>query len=67
METLDAAKEESEIIALVSLLAMGIKTVPQPVLRKKFADCGPVLMNLLELFAENENQNILRSVSHLHI
>lgn len=63
METLEAAKQDTEIIALVSLLAMGIKSVPRPVLRKKFAHSGPVLMSLLEQFAENENQNALRSVS----
>lgn len=63
METLEAAKQDNEIIALVSLLAMGIKSVPRPVLRKKFADAGPILQSLLEQFAENENQNALRSVS----
>lgn len=63
METLEAAKHDNEIIALVSLLAMGIKSVPRPVLRKKFADSGPILMSLLEQFVDNENQNALRSVS----
>lgn len=63
METLEAAKEENEMIAILSLLSLGIKSVPQAVLRKKFADCAPLLQNLLEHFAQSENQNVLRSVS----
>lgn len=63
METLEAAKQDKEIIALISLLAMGIKSVPRPVLRKKFADSGPILMSLLEQFTEHDNQNAIRSVS----
>lgn len=65
METLEATKEEKEIIAVVSLLVMVIKSVPQPVLRKKFADTGDILLQLLDQFAESENQNVLRSVSDI--
>lgn len=63
METLEATKEQNEIIACLSLLSMGIKSVPQAVLRKKFSDCGPVFLSLLEAFVDTENQNVLRSVS----
>lgn len=63
METLDAAKEDSELIASVSLLAMGIKTVPEAVLRKKFGDTASLLMDLMKRFADTDNQNVLRSVS----
>lgn len=62
METLEAAKQDNEIIAAVSLLSMVIKTVPRPVLRVKFTDCSSVFSNLLEQFAENDNQNALRSI-----
>lgn len=62
METLEVAKKDNEIVATISLLAMVIKTVPCPVLRKKFSDCGTLFSNLLEQFAENENQNALRSI-----
>lgn len=63
METLEATKEEKDIIATLSLLTMVIKSVPQPVLRKKFGDTGDIFLQLLEQFADNENQNVLRSVS----
>lgn len=65
METLEATKEEKEIIATVSLLVMVIKSVPQPILRKKFSDTGEIFLQLLEQFAESENQNVLRSVSEV--
>lgn len=63
METLEATKEEKDIVATLSLLTMVIKSVPQSVLRKKFADTGDIFLQLLEQFADNENQNVLRSVS----
>lgn len=65
METLEATKEEKDIVATLSLLTMVIKSVPQPVLRKKFADTGDIFLQLLEQFADNENQNVLRSVSKI--
>lgn len=65
METLEATKEEKDIIATLSLLTMVIKSVPQPVLRKKFADTGDIFLQLLEQFADSENQNVLRSVSEI--
>lgn len=63
METLEATKDENEVIATLSLLTMVIKSVPQPVLRKKFADTGDIFLQLIEQFAESDNQNALRSVS----
>lgn len=63
METLEATNEEKDIIATLSLLTMVIKSVPQPVLRKKFADTGDIFLQLLDQFADSENQNALRSVS----
>lgn len=65
METLEATKEEKDVIATLSLLVMVIKSVPKPVLRKKFADTGDIFLQLLDQFAESENQNVLRSVSYL--
>lgn len=64
METLDAAKEDSETIAAVSLLSMGIKSVPEGVLRKKFSDTAALLLELMKRFVNTENQNVLRSVSY---
>lgn len=65
METLEATKEEKEIIATLSLLSMVMKSVPQPVLRKKFADTGDIFLQLVEQFQDGENQNTLRSVSDI--
>ncbi|KAJ6631724.1 RRP12-like protein [Pseudolycoriella hygida] len=62
METLDAAKEDNELVASVSLLAMGIKTVPEAVLRKKFGDTANLLMELMKRFAETDNQIVLRGL-----
>lgn len=64
METLEATQGEKEISATLSLLTMVIKSVPEPVLRKKFAESGEMFLQLLEQFAESDNQNALRSVSN---
>lgn len=64
METLEATKKETEIIATLSLLTMVIKSVPYSVLRLKFSDTGDIFLQLLEQLADNENQNVLRSVSN---
>lgn len=63
LETIEATKQENEIVAAVSLLSIGIKRVPQAVLRKKFSDCAPLLLNLFEQFVNTDNQNVLRAVS----
>ncbi|XP_058825094.1 RRP12-like protein [Topomyia yanbarensis] len=62
METIDATKEEADTVAAVSLLSMGIKSVPEGVLRKKFSETGQTLLNLLERYADSDNQNIVRSI-----
>ncbi|XP_055612832.1 RRP12-like protein [Uranotaenia lowii] len=62
METIEATKEENDTVAAVSLLAMGIKSVPEAVLRKKFSETAQSLLSLLERFAETDNQNVMRSV-----
>ena len=63
METIDSAKEDNEVVAAVSLLNMGIKTVPEAILRTKFADTCSILLELMKRFVDTENQNVLRSVS----
>ncbi|XP_058454913.1 RRP12-like protein [Malaya genurostris] len=62
METLEATKEETDTVAVISLLSMGIKSVPEGVLRKKFSETGQTLLNLLERYADADNQNIVRSI-----
>lgn len=65
METLEAIKEEKDVIATLSLLTMVMKSVPHPVLRKKFAEVGDIFQQLLEQFADSENQNVMRSVNKI--
>uniref|UniRef100_A0A182RNB5 Uncharacterized protein n=1 Tax=Anopheles funestus TaxID=62324 RepID=A0A182RNB5_ANOFN len=62
METIEAAKEDNDINAAVSLLAMGIKSVPQAVLRHKFSDTAQTLLALLERYTETENHAMVRNL-----
>uniref|UniRef100_A0A8D8RL83 RRP12-like protein n=1 Tax=Cacopsylla melanoneura TaxID=428564 RepID=A0A8D8RL83_9HEMI len=57
----DDYKEES-VSAMLSLLSMGIKTVPRPVLQLKFADASKILMILLSKHATSNNNVIMRSL-----
>lgn len=61
METIENVKETSELQASLALLNMGIKSVPEAVLRKKFNDTGEVLLNLIAKFAEGEG-NVLKTI-----
>ncbi|CAH2052754.1 unnamed protein product, partial [Iphiclides podalirius] len=61
MQTLKASNDESSIVATLSLLAMGIKSVPQAVLRRQFSDSASILIELLEKNMQSENGTLLRS------
>ncbi|KAJ2940324.1 hypothetical protein O0L34_g11907 [Tuta absoluta] len=61
METLKASEEEQSIVPTLSLLSMGIKAVPQAVLRKQFSDSAAVFSEILEKNAQSENGTLLRS------
>lgn len=61
MQTLKSTEEESSLIATLSLLSMGIKSVPQAVLRKQFSDSATILTEILEKNAQSENGALLRS------
>uniref|UniRef100_A0A182ISQ2 Uncharacterized protein n=1 Tax=Anopheles atroparvus TaxID=41427 RepID=A0A182ISQ2_ANOAO len=62
METIEAAKEANDVEAAVSLLAMGIKSVPEAVLRRKFSDSAQILLALLERYIETEHQAVTRNL-----
>ncbi|XP_026293865.1 RRP12-like protein [Frankliniella occidentalis] len=62
MTTLGVTESEDSLGAVLTLLGMGIKSVPQSVLRKKFSEASKTFMDLLERFADSENQVIMRSV-----
>lgn len=63
METIDAATEDTETIAAVSLLSMGIKTVPEGILRKKFSETADVLVEIMKRYVDDaERHNVLRAI-----
>ncbi|XP_052868998.1 RRP12-like protein [Anopheles cruzii] len=62
METIEAAKETNDSVAAVSLLAMGIKSVPEAVLRRKFSETAQTLLALLERYTETDNQIMVRNL-----
>ncbi|EDW07049.1 uncharacterized protein Dmoj_GI15076 [Drosophila mojavensis] len=57
---IEAATEERDIIAGVALLSMGIKSVPAPVLRKRFSETAETLQQLLQRFIESSSQSVIR-------
>ncbi|XP_053617752.1 RRP12-like protein [Plodia interpunctella] len=61
METLKASEGEESLVATLSLLSMGIKSVPQAVLRKEFSNSASIFMDILENNEETENGTLLRS------
>jgi len=63
MEQIEAATEERDIVAGVTLLAMGINSVPAPVLKKRFAQTADTMQRLLQRFMESTNQSVIRHVS----
>jgi ribosomal RNA-processing protein 12 len=68
MTTLDGVNlEESEnddsVRALVSLLAMCIKSVPKEILQVKFSNISKTLLRHFEHYKDSEHNIILKSVS----
>lgn len=62
METIENAKETADIQAALMLLNMGIKSVPEAVLRKKFNETAGVLLDLIAKFVESSDINLLRTI-----
>ncbi|KAG6446784.1 RRP12-like protein [Manduca sexta] len=62
METLKASEIEESLVATLTLLSMGVKSVPQGVLRKQFSDAATIFTDILEKNAQSENGALLRSV-----
>lgn len=60
--SLGVSDSEDSLGAVLTLLGMGIKSVPQNVLRKKFSESSKTFMDLLIRFAESNNYVILRAV-----
>lgn len=61
MQTLKTSEGEENIVPILSLLAMGIKSVTQGVLRKLFSDAATIFTDVLEKNSQSENGQLLRS------
>ncbi|XP_046963765.1 RRP12-like protein [Vanessa cardui] len=61
MQTLKSSEDEASVVPTLSLLSMGIKSVPQAVLRKQFSESATILTEILEKNAQSENGTLLRS------
>ncbi|KAH8402804.1 hypothetical protein KR222_007551 [Zaprionus bogoriensis] len=60
---IETATDERDIIAGVALLSMGIKSVPAPVLRKRFDQTAATLQKLLHRFIESNSQSVIRHLT----
>lgn len=61
METLKSSETDENLVATLTLLSMGIKSVPQAVLRKQFSDSAAIFTDILEKNEGSENGALLRS------
>lgn len=62
MTTLEAADNEEIQASVLSLLNMGIKTVPQSILRSQFSKATQMYLQVLTQNTESDNNVIIRSV-----
>lgn len=60
MSTLETVEDETSVAATLSLLGMGLKTVPKNVLNLQFSNTSQVLLQLLTRYVDTENFLILR-------
>lgn len=63
MTALSVSESEDSTAAILTLLGMGIKTVPHEVLRLKFSEASKTFLDILMKYSELENPAILRAVS----
>ncbi|CAG9830042.1 unnamed protein product [Diabrotica balteata] len=55
-------KNEDQVTAVLALLNMGIKTVPEAVLKKQFNDITLKILHILSDYADSENNTIMKSI-----
>ena len=60
MTTLETVDSEESVAAILSLLGMGLKTVPKNVLKKQFSQASHTFFQLLTKYAGTENFLIIR-------
>ena len=64
MTALETAEEtETSILALLNLLGMGMKNIPQPILQLKFSDISKILLDILAKHAVADSFAVIRPVS----
>ncbi|XP_024936269.1 RRP12-like protein [Cephus cinctus] len=61
MTALEAAETDESVAAILSLLAMGLKTVPKNVIRVQFSQASQILLQILTKYATSESFLILRT------
>ena len=64
MSTLEAIESDTSIAATLSLLGMGLKTVPKNVLNIQFGAASKIFLNILVKYASSEEYLILRHCIH---
>ncbi|CAK9795398.1 RRP12-like protein [Anthophora plagiata] len=64
MSTLEAIESDTSIAATLSLLGMGLKTVPKNVLNVQFAAASKIFLDILAKHATSEDYLILRHCIH---
>lgn len=62
MTTLEACETEESLCAVLSLLNMGLKSVPQSVLQVQFSQASKVFIDLLNKNASSDNNAVLKSL-----
>lgn len=67
MSTLEAVQVDTSVAATLSLLGMGIKTVPKNVLNAQFGRASKIFLQILTKYIEEENFLIIRHVSLLQL
>lgn len=63
MSTLEALETNTSIAATLSLLGMGLKTVPKNVLNVQFGAASKIFLDILVQHASSEDYLILRHVN----
>lgn len=65
MSTLEAVDTDTSVAATLSLLGMGLRTVPKNVLNAQFGPASQIFLQILTKYIEEENFLIIRHVSLL--
>lgn len=63
MSTLEAIESNTSVAATLSLLGMGLKTVPKNILNVQFGAASKIFLDILAKHASSEDYLILRHVS----